>query len=143
MRRALPGRCVVSGPLTVRIPSVIDSALTGNGRAHRMKKHRLFQELKATTGWALKAEAPGATFAPGQFPLTLDYVIARKRFAKPLDDDNAKIGVKACQDAVAAHLGIDDKHFRVGIVQQIRDPDGIGYVDVCITPADAQERTAA
>ncbi len=129
--------------ITIRIPASIDPALTGNSRAHPMKKHRLFQELKDTTGWALKAQAPHAAFMPGQLPLTLDYVVARKRFGKPLDDDNVKIGVKGVQDSIAAHLGIDDRHFRVGTVEQIRDVDGIGWIEATITPSVVDESEKA
>jgi len=129
-------------PATIRIPVVIDPALTGNGRAHPMKKHRLFQELKDTTGWALKAQAPHAAFTPDQVPLTLDYVVARKRYAKPYDDDNLIHGLKAARDSIAAHLRIDDRHFVTGRIEQIRDVDGIGYVDVTITPADERQVAA-
>ncbi len=108
-----------------------------------MKKHRLFQELKATTGWALKAQAPRAAFTPDQLPLALDYVVARARYKQPLDDDNLIYGLKAARDSIAAHLNIDDRHFVTGTIDQIRDPDGTGYVDVCITPSVADERRIA
>ncbi len=125
--------------LTVRIPSSIDPALTGNGTRSWAKHHRLFQDLKFTTGWALKASIPHASYPDDALPLRLDYVVARAKGRRELDDDNIKIGLKACQDAIALHLGINDRHMVIGTVEQIRDPEGIGWIEVCITPATADE----
>ena len=89
-------------PVTIRIPVVIDSALTGNGRGHAMKKHRLFQELKGTT--MLMVRTTGPDVYPF-LPWVLDYTVARPKGKQGLDDDNIKIGLKGIQDGIAEELG--------------------------------------
>jgi hypothetical protein len=69
-------------------------------------------------------------------PYVLDYVVARAKGKQALDDDNIKAGLKYVQDGIAATLDINDRNFTVGTVTQIRDPDGVGYVDVTITPRE-------
>jgi len=125
-------------PVTIRIPVVIDPALTGNGRAHPMKKHRLFQQLKGVT--MLMVRTTGPDVYPF-LPWVLDYTVARPKGKQGLDDDNIKIGLKGIQDGIAEELGLDDRYIMIGTVEQTRDVDGIGFVDVTITPAD--ERQAA
>lgn len=133
--------------LTIRIPAVIHRELTPNGRAHWRTKHRLEQELKAITYYAFRRQIdltdPVACFQTALWPLTLDYVVARGKGRQPMDDTNIKAGLKYLEDGIATALGIDDKHFRVGTVEQIRDMDGVGYVDVTIRPLVADERQVA
>ncbi len=126
--------------ITIHIPAVIDPALTGNGRAHPMKKHRLFQELKATTMLIVRTTGPDWYPFP---PWVLDYTVARPKGKQALDDDNIKIGLKGIQDGIAEEIGIDDRYIMIGTVTQIRDVDGIGFIDVTITPLVANERQVA
>ena len=49
-----------------------------------------------------------------------------------MDDINAIAGLKYIEDGIAAALGIDDKHFRFGTIDQVRDPEQRGYVRVTI-----------
>ena len=120
--------------LTIRIPASIDPALTGNSRAHPMKKHRLFQELKATT--MLMVRTTGPDVYPF-LPWVLTYTVARPKGKQALDDDNIKIGLKGIQDGIAEELGIDDRFITIGTVTQIKDKAGVGFIDVTITPTSA------
>ncbi len=126
--------------ITIRIPASIDPALTGNGRAHRMKKHRLFQELKATT--MLMVRTTGPDVYPF-LPWVLDFTVARPKGKQALDDDNIKIGMKGIVDGIAEEIGIDDRFITIGTVEQIRDIDGGGWISVTITPSVADERQIA
>jgi len=123
-------------PLTVRIPASIDARLTGNSRAKWPVKHRLAQELKTTTIYATRG-AMGSS-APARFqnailPLRLDWTVARGKGKRVLDDDNLIIGLKHAQDGIASVLGINDRYFVIGEVRQIRDLEGIGWIEVTIT----------
>ena len=40
--------------------------------------------------------------------------------------------LKAVQDGIADETGVNDKHMVIGDVEQIRDPQGIGFIDVTI-----------
>ncbi|MDQ3542111.1 MAG: hypothetical protein M3440_15645 [Chloroflexota bacterium] len=118
-------------PVTLRIPVVIDPALTGNGRAHPMKKYRLFQELKAATMLIVR------TTGPDVYPIVpwiLDYTVGRPKGKQALDDDNIKsAGLKAIQDGIADELGLDDRYIMIGTVTQVRDVEGLGFVEVRIS----------
>ena len=130
--------------LTIRIPASIDLRLTPNrANTNRHVKARIKDELQATTGWALKAAIPHASYSEQALPIRLDYVIARAKGRQAFDDDNAKAGLKFVQDSIAQHIGVNDRHITVGTVEQIRDPEGIGWIEVTITPTVADERRVA
>ena len=119
--------------VTITIPAVIDAAITPNNipvsRGGMMKKHRLQQEIKATTMWAVK----GADIDVYPFPpWVLHYVIAWPKGRKMLDDDNAKASLKYVQDGIAEEIGVDDRYIRVGTVTQVRSGDRSGYIKVAI-----------
>lgn len=131
-------------PLTVRVPLVPDPALSPNTRVHWRAKHRCFQEAKRITQLVTSMAATDALERPGfadlflieSRPLCLSYVVAWGKGRKRMDDTNIKASLKAYEDGVAAALGIDDRHFTVGAVEQIRDPDGIGYVEIMVEPTE-------
>ena len=116
--------------VTVRIPVQIDPAVTPNGRGHWRKKHRLQQELKEAAYYA--AYNANLEMWEPEPPLTLNYLIALGKGRRRMDDTNAIASMKYLEDGIAAALGIDDKHFRFGRIQQERDPEGIGYIEVAI-----------
>lgn len=119
--------------LTVRIPAQIHSQITPNAsrRYPAAAKSRLRQELKDTTIRACQGEGwhLGHDLTP---PLALDYTVARGKGRQPLDAGNCIASMKYVEDGIAHVLGIDDRHFRVGGMTQIRDPEGIGWIDVTI-----------
>ena len=126
-------------PVTITIPATIDAALTPNRMprtsAGHKKRDRLFRELKATTMWAVKEHYLDVfPFAPWR----LEYVVAWGRSRKRMDDDNLKASLKAVQDGIADEVGLDDKHIEVGRVKQIRDPLGIGYIEVTIRSVEGE-----
>ncbi len=129
-------------PLTVRIPASIDAALTGNSRAKWPQKHRLAQELKGTTIWAFRGAInlnDPAPFSHASWPLRFDWTVARGKGKRALDDDNIKSGLKGAIDGIATALEIDDKHFVIGNVVQIRDVEGIGFIEVRIRESEPEE----
>ncbi len=119
--------------LTVRIPAQIHYQITPNAsrRYPAAAKYRLQQELKDTTIRACQGEGwhLGHDLTP---PLALDYTVARGKRRQPLDAGNCIASMKYVEDGIAHVLAIDDRHFRVGNMTQIRDPEGIGWIEVTI-----------
>lgn len=117
--------------VTFRIPIDIPRLANPNVRAHWRAKHRANQEMKNTTIMAIRASGLLAIEQPTP-PITLNYTVARAKGRQKLDDDNIKSSLKYLQDGIADEIVIDDRHITVGSVEQIRDPDGVGYIDVDI-----------
>lgn len=117
--------------ITVDIPAQLDRRITPNGRAHWRTKYRLTQDLKDTTALACRA-AGLLDRAPARPPVRVSYWIGLAKGRKRLDEDNCVAALKPVQDAIAQAIGVDDRHFTVGTVAQHRDPDGLGFIRVCI-----------
>lgn len=126
----------MSYPTMVTIPISLDARVTPNSRAHWRTKHKIQREMLNATYSSMQATGPHDALHNAPLPLTLHYVIGLAKHRKAMDDDNAKAGLKYIQDGIARYLGIDDKHITVGTVDQVRDPDGRGFVRVLITPAE-------
>ena len=115
--------------ITVRVPAVPTRELSPNGRVHWRKKHRVAQELKQITMWAMKSHYLDVL---PDTPWQMNYTVAWGFGMKRWDDDNLIAGLKALRDGIVAEAGIDDKHMVTGTVNQIRDPKKQGYVEVVI-----------
>lgn len=115
--------------VTIRIPAVLDIGLSPNGRVHWRKKHRLAKELKQTAMWAMKLHYLDVL---PETPWQLNYTVALARGRKRWDDDNMIAALKPARDGIAAEAGIDDRHMVTGTLTQIRDPQGIGWIEVQI-----------
>jgi hypothetical protein len=134
-------------PLTITVPIQIDRGLTPNGRVHWRTKSRLVREARETARLAtlevVSPNAPYECFQTSQWPLTLHYVIGLGKRRRPMDETNAIAAMKAIEDGIADILAVNDKHFVVGSMTQVRDPEGKGYVKVAIEPAAANEERQA
>jgi len=134
-------------PLVVTIPLQVDRGLTPNGRVHWRTRSRLVREARQTACMAMlevvDPNDPYECFQTSQWPLTLHYVIGLGKGRKRLDDTNAIAAMKSIEDGLADILAIDDRHFRVGSMNQIRDPEGKGFVKVAIEPASEEGQVAA
>lgn len=91
---------------------------------------RLQKELKQAAHHA--TEAAGLTYPDGT-PLWLHYVVAWEPRRKRMDADNLIAGLKYCQDGIAAAIGVNDRYMTVASVEQIRDPEKAGYIEVTIS----------
>mgnify|MGYP003559736156 CR=1 FL=1 len=122
--------------LTVVIPIELDYRVTPNSREDWRTKHAIQRDMKATTHYTMREAIdhtdPVACFQTARWPLTLHYVIGLAKGRRRMDDINAIAGLKYIEDGIAAALGIDDKHFRFGTIDQVRDPEQRGYVRVTI-----------
>ncbi len=121
---------------TIRIPGTIDPALTGNSRAHPLTKYKRGQDLESDAYYA--GRNANLEMMDPALPVTLNYVVARVKGARVLDDDNLIHGLKKCRDGIALALGIDDKHIVTGTLTQIRDPAGVGFIEVSIIPTEKE-----
>lgn len=126
--------------LTITIPGKLERDLSPNGRAHRWRKDQLRRQAIHDTHYTLRAAIdlndPVACFQTAAWPLTLNWTIGLTNRQRPYDDDNAIAALKAHRDAIANALGMDDRNFRTGRVQQMRDPENRGFVAVEIVSAD-------
>jgi hypothetical protein len=127
--------------LTVTIPVPLNRALSPNARGHWSAKARATQAARAATRYAFRAvldlNDPGACFQRARWPLTLDWEIGLAKGQRRQDDTNAIASLKAYEDGVASAIGMDDRDFRFGSIRQTRDPEGLGFVRVTITEAEA------
>lgn len=86
---------------------------------------------------------PHQCFQTSKLPLTLHVVVARGKGGKELDDDNLWGCIKAYRDGIADALGVDDKHFRQGTLQQVKSETGIAYMRIAIEPSDTEAQEVA
>lgn len=124
---------------TVRIPISIRTELTPNRsfRTPRNMIYRLQREAKEATVRACEDQVSiirGIQFKREEgWPLTLHVTVARGKRKQALDDDNMVAGLKYVVDGIAKAIGVNDKHMHIARpVNQIRDPDGVGYIEVTI-----------
>ena len=106
-------------PTMVEIRLEIDAKITPNGSAHHMVKHRIHQQMKRTTQMAMMAAGPHSALHNAPLPLRLDYVVGWGFRRKKMDDDNIKASLKYVQDGIAEYLGVNDKHMKIGTVEQV------------------------
>lgn len=132
--------------LTITIPGKLERGLSPNGRLHWAKKRKLREQAQHDTYYTLQAAIdlndPVACFQTAPWPLTLHYTIGLTPRQSPFDDDNAIAALKAHRDAIAQALGIDDRHFRTGMVLQVHDLEKRGFIRVVIVAATRDEEAA-
>jgi len=116
--------------VTFDIPAQLDRRISPNGRAHWRTKHKLQQTLKETAYYA--AYNANLEMWQSMPPLTLHYTIFHGKGRKRLDEDNCIAALKPVQDAIAQVIGVDDRFFHIGTIEQHRDPDGAGFIRVRI-----------
>lgn len=125
--------------VTIRIPATIAREITPNGysctRGGFYKRRQLQAELKEVTMQVMQAYCLADKI---DLPWQLDYTVAWGRNRKAMDDDNIKASLKYVQDGIAERSGVNDKHMTIGTVDQIRDPDKVGYIEVTIRSTGAK-----
>src|SRR5699024_7489005 len=65
-------------------------------------------------------------------PLVMHLTVYHGKGRKRMDDDNIIAWSKPLRDGIAQAIGIDDKHITTGTIDQLRDPDGLGFVEVTV-----------
>jgi hypothetical protein len=126
--------------LTIRIPGKINPDLNPNSHRHWRVKHRAQQRAKADAYFATRADGPqcrlDAAFA-------YDVTIGLAKGEKRKDDDNAAAMTKHHRDGIAMAFGCqDDKRWRLGTVEQVRDPEGVGYIEFRLTEITGEQEAA-
>ncbi len=102
----LPHGKVSISPLTNSVSLPLRTTRGLNSREHHMARSRRVKAEHEAVTWALiQAHGRQPPFAP---PLVV--TLTRYSPSIGLDDDNLQGALKAVRDAIAAWLGIDDKH---------------------------------
>ena len=126
--------------LTIRIPGRIDPDLSPNARIHYMARSRA---VNAARRAAYFCTLDCAIQADDGVSIRYDVKIGMPRNGKKRDDDNAVAMLKAYVDGIADGLHLPDDHgMRIGRVEQIPDPEGVGYLEFRLTEIDDQEDAA-
>lgn len=104
--------------LTLELPLRIDSRGAGNSREHHMAKHRRIKTQQAAMALVLKTkgrawlDAAHMALSSARPPTVV--VLFERVAPRALDShDNLRMGLKACADAVADWLGLDDADERL------------------------------
>lgn len=138
-KKPAKGRKVEALPLPRREGDVLiitlplpDVALSPNGRASWQRKAEATKEARHSTGLLAKIVAPKQQWQAAR----IDVTIWR---ANRGDDDSVFASVKPHRDGIADALGIDDKHFTCGTVQQITGKASCGRreMEIVITKGEA------
>jgi hypothetical protein len=75
--------------------------------------------------------------APLACPVILRVVIAYEKGRQTLDFDNAVSSMKGAIDGIVrGGFMVDDKQVKGIYLDQIKDPDGRGYIDVTVEPVE-------
>lgn len=123
--------------LIVTIPGTLDLALSPNrSRTHPGKRTRLKNELM-DRAWLSTLTALNGNQRRTRLPLTMHIRVAWETGRNRWDDDNLIAAFKGGRDAIAAALGVDDKHIAISSVTQERDPEGRGFIEVTITESQS------
>ena len=127
-------------PLTVRIPMTPDRVLSPNhDRANKYHRSRCKREIKTAAASATVDVLRGETWKhSGPIVLHISYYFERNR-KRSMDRDNAIAMAKAAVDGVFLHLDADDRQITDHKLEQLRDPDGIGYMVIVVEPVAEQE----
>lgn len=126
------GHTAAHNMLTIELPVQIDLRITPNRMrgGNRGYVSKLRNDLK-DTAWLCTLAAINDHDGPQPaIPLVMHLEVYRGRNRKIMDDDNVIAWAKPVRDAIAATIGVDDKHITTGTIIQLRDPAGLGFVVV-------------
>ncbi len=120
--------------ITVTVPGCPHPYLSSNGRANWRGKARVTKEARGDAKLATKGALAGGSFSPER--AVVDVVIGWGKNRKRIDPTNLWACVKPHIDGVADALEVNDRHFDVGTIEQVRDPEGVGYVEITVRSTD-------
>ena len=120
--------------MIVTIPGCPDEGLSPNARLHWRRHAKLKAEARGTAKWAAHDAVPMAQDWPAfDGPVRVRITIGWGKGRKRVDPDNALAMLKYHLDGLTGIVWADDKLCRFAPVEQTRDPDGRGYVELRIT----------
>jgi hypothetical protein len=126
--------------LTIRIPGKIDPDLNPNSHKHWRVKHRAQQDAFYAAYYEVSRRNLRDVFDD---LVRYDVTIGLAKGERRKDDDNAIAMTKHYRDGMAHGLGMDsDAHMRFGTVEQVRDPEGVGYIEFRLTEISGEEAAA-
>lgn len=117
--------------LTITIPMSPPRALSPNSRVTWRRVRSAVANARDVAYYATLPQK--SHHFPPDRRVRLDWTVAWEKGHRIMDDTNIKASLKAFEDGVAAALGLDDKHFTVGTVEQCRDSRGYGFTTVTLT----------
>lgn len=121
--------------IVVTVPMCPHPSLSPNSRPHWRTKAKHAKELRQAARFAAvsaRNTCGGGVLVGGE--IHVRPVIAWSKGRRIMDGDNALASLKACFDGFTdAFLWGDDRHCVFWPVEQVRDPEGRGYVRVEIT----------
>ena len=128
--------------LTIRIPGKIDPNLNPNSHKHWLTKHAAQTDAHMVAKYAA-LDLNLYNVLPRNTSFAYDVTIGLAKGEKVKDDDNAAAMTKHYRDGIAAGLGCaDDKGWRFQGVEQVRDPEGVGFIEFRLTEIAEQEDAA-
>lgn len=118
-------------PLTIIIPGTFDRSLATNtmkGRGWQANyKHK--EDLRERTNLAcsqvLATHYLGSVIMGWKTPFVVDWAVYYERhnadmtLRRTFDDDNVAPALKVARDVIASWLGVSDRNFRTGQVEQV------------------------
>ncbi len=114
--------------LTVTIPGTPPREVSPNARVGWQVKAR-YTKVYRVMAYLATLAAGGGTFAIDG-PIMLSVTYAWEKGRRTVDDDSAWALFKAGRDGMADALEVNDRRFRCGSVEQVRDPEGRGFTVV-------------
>lgn len=120
--------------LTIRIPGRLDPDLSPNARVHHMRRYRATKAAREAGYYAAVAEYQAGRDDGTGVRFRYDVTIGLAKGEKRKDDDNAAAMLKSLRDGIADGLGLpSDRGLVAGTVEQVRDVEGIGFVEFILT----------
>lgn len=127
---------------TFRVPGPPPYVLSPNAHraTHWSKKAKAKKQMQHDWHWAIVDALPraGIVAAPDgplfTGPTLCEVVYGKPKGGQSWDDVNLLATLKAGIDQLQRLRVIDnDKNLRTVLVDQVRDPDGVGYVEITLT----------
>ncbi len=128
------GSILVPGVLcNVTIPMEPAPETSPNYSGHWAVKARARAALHEAAYFATR-EVVWLAYSEQPFPkdarLAVKIIIGWGKGRKRMDEDNAIACCKAAIDGFSKAIGVDDRHFTIAGVDQVRDSEGLGWVRI-------------
>ena len=116
------------------IPVAPGRCLSINAKCHYHERNRQAQELRTASRYATASAiaALGRNPVPRKGPLGIRWTVWLAKGQKKADQDNAISRVKSAMDGVFDALGTNDARVEQIEVQQVRDPEGRGWLQCAV-----------
>jgi hypothetical protein len=128
--------------LTITILGKLDPLLSPNARVHYRTLAEAKADAKAIATMCTRDVMWRCDDLTGVERAVYDIERGIPKGGKQLDEDNLVASLKSALDGIAFALEVDDRHWKLGTVTQVRDKDEIGYVTVTLRWEQVKESAA-